>query len=287
LKKKKKKNIKKREKYRYFIQTLQLRTFSGGFEVVLCEKVYICLNGLQLVCRFLTKKLEIMAKIKFGMMMVDARGKLGGQVFSKNRAGAYIRTKVTPSNPQTDSQTSVRATFAVFSQKWSALSEEQRIGWNGAVASWSTTDIFGDLRNPTGKNLYLKLNQQAYMAGLASFDEVPQKAEMVQGVITEGFIEPLNRVIQLQGLYEGLAGEGAFILYGCAPVTQGTSYVKNKMRQLYAFPLEGWDSDFGYVKYAEKFGEVKEGDKIFLGVKYVLNNGQASPLQTFLATIEI
>lgn len=26
-----------------------------------------------------------MAKIKFGAMMVDASGKLGGQVFSKNR----------------------------------------------------------------------------------------------------------------------------------------------------------------------------------------------------------
>ena len=34
-----------------------------------------------------------MAKIKFGAMMVDASGKLGGQVFAKNRGGAYIRTK--------------------------------------------------------------------------------------------------------------------------------------------------------------------------------------------------
>ena len=42
-----------------------------------------------------------MAKIKFGMMMTDASGKLGGQVFSKNRGGSYVRTKVTPTNPQT------------------------------------------------------------------------------------------------------------------------------------------------------------------------------------------
>lgn len=45
-----------------------------------------------------------MAKIKFGMMMTDARGKLGGQVFSKNRSGSYVRTKVTPVNPQTTTQ---------------------------------------------------------------------------------------------------------------------------------------------------------------------------------------
>lgn len=31
-----------------------------------------------------------MAKIKFGMMMTDASGKLGGQVFSKNRG--FVRS---------------------------------------------------------------------------------------------------------------------------------------------------------------------------------------------------
>ena len=55
-----------------------------------------------------------MAKIKFGMMMTDARGKLGGQVFSKNKGGAYVRTKVTPSNPQTIAQTTRRALFAAI-----------------------------------------------------------------------------------------------------------------------------------------------------------------------------
>jgi hypothetical protein len=55
-----------------------------------------------------------MAKIKFGMMMTDARGKLGGHVFSKNRSGAYVRTKVTPVNGQTTAQTGVRAIFGAI-----------------------------------------------------------------------------------------------------------------------------------------------------------------------------
>ena len=38
-------------------------------------------------------------KIKFGSEVVDGRGKIGGHVYSKNKGGAYKRTKVTPSNP--------------------------------------------------------------------------------------------------------------------------------------------------------------------------------------------
>ena len=53
-----------------------------------------------------------MAIIKFGMMMTDARGKLGGHVLSKNRGGNYVRTNNVPSNPQSNFQTGVRAAFA-------------------------------------------------------------------------------------------------------------------------------------------------------------------------------
>jgi len=46
-------------------------------------------------------------KMKFGAIVVDGRGKIGGHVASKNRGGAYLRTKVTPSNPQTGYQAAV------------------------------------------------------------------------------------------------------------------------------------------------------------------------------------
>lgn len=52
-----------------------------------------------------------MALIKFGMMMTDARGKLGGHVFTKARNGATIRTKVSPANPQTSAQSLSRSIF--------------------------------------------------------------------------------------------------------------------------------------------------------------------------------
>ena len=58
-----------------------------------------------------------MAKIKFGMMMTDASGKLGGQVFSKNRGGSYVRTKSTPVNRQSSAQMNVRGIFVSYRLK--------------------------------------------------------------------------------------------------------------------------------------------------------------------------
>src|SRR5690606_37427563 len=102
-----------------------------------------------------------MAKVKFGMMMTDARGKLGGQVFSKNRAGSFVRTKVTPANPNTEANRKARALFFEISQQWSSLSQQVRDSFDAAVQDWARTDIFGDLRNPTRKNLCQSLTNQA------------------------------------------------------------------------------------------------------------------------------
>ena len=58
-------------------------------------------------------------KLKFGAIVTDGRGKIGGHVASKNRSGAYLRTKVTPSNPNTVAQVQVRSILASLSQSWS------------------------------------------------------------------------------------------------------------------------------------------------------------------------
>ena len=216
-----------------------------------------------------------MAKIKFGMIVTDGRGKLGGQVFSKNRGGAYIRTKVTPSNPQSPAQTVVRQAFAEFSQNWSALTAELITAWNAAVSSWSTTDIFGDLRSPTGKNLYLRLNQNAVLAGYPSFDTVPEKAEMVSGIVTS--VDLTDGELLCNGIYEGVGAR--LVLSSSGPVSNGTSYVKNKLRVFFTVLGNDYSTLDAYQSYFAKFGTVVAGQKVFFGIKYVLSNGQTSPTQ--------
>lgn len=99
-----------------------------------------------------------MANIKWGMFVVDGRGKVGGHVLTKTRSGATVRTKVTPANPQTSYQGLARSIFGSISTAWRDLSESNRASWQGAVDSFTKTNAFGDSYSPSGKNLFTGLN---------------------------------------------------------------------------------------------------------------------------------
>lgn len=224
-----------------------------------------------------------MAKIKFGMMMTDARGKLGGQVFSKNRGGAYVRTKVTPTNPQSVNQSVVRQLFGTIAQAWSALSNAVRAEWNTAVEAWKTTDIFGDLRTPSGKALHQRLNQQAQVAGYGLITNPPAKLEMVSGVVTAGQLAIGIAEISLTGAYAG--ADARVMLYATPQLSQGTKFVKDKLRNIYNVVANTYAGADAYDAYQTRFGAPTVGDNIYIGIVYVLPSGQASPMQVVKATV--
>lgn len=114
-----------------------------------------------------------MAVIKTTAIIADIRNKLGGTVFSKNRAGQYMRTKVTPSNPQSLNQTLVRAHMAENSAYWRSLTNDQRNGWNNLAEVVSATNIFGDAIKLTGMQLFCKLNNNLTNAGVAKITTAP------------------------------------------------------------------------------------------------------------------
>jgi hypothetical protein len=224
-----------------------------------------------------------MAKIKFGMMMTDASGKLGGQVFSKNRGGSYVRTKVTPLNPQTTAQMNVRGIFASISTAWSQLTEEARASFNGFIGDYARTDIFGDLRNPSGKNLFQRLNQNLVISGQAQIDvcSAPIEVPFANVVAAIGSIGAEELIVTLAGNTTG----SKLVFWATPSMSQGTKFVKNKLRQI-SVEDGGVAGDTGiWDAYIAKFGTPAEGANIFIGVRVINANGQASPLETIKATI--
>lgn len=223
-------------------------------------------------------------KIKWGALVVDGRGKLGGHVASQNRGGSYLRTKVTPSNPRTTFQTGVRQIFGSISQAWSGLTSAQIIAWNEAVDSWKTTNIFGDLKQPSGKNLHQKLNQELLTVGEAAIVNPPAKLPMVEGVVTAATLAIGAGTLTLTGV--DTSTNAAVKVFSSGPVSNGTTFVKNLMRLIgYSSLGAVYAPADGYADYVAKFGAPVTGDKIYIGVKYVLENGQASSMQSVLATV--
>ena len=224
-----------------------------------------------------------MAKIKFGMMMTDASGKLGGQVFSKNRGGAYVRTKVTPLNPQTTAQAFVRGIFASISSAWSGLAQGKRDSWNNFVNDYARTDVFGDLRNPSGKALFQRLNQNLEISGQAQIEEcgAPLPVPFANVQSADGDVSATTFDVVTLGDTNG----SKVVVWATPVLTAGTSFVKNRLRQLEVF--EGGDAETFDIStaYTTAYGFPTAGANIFIGVRVINANGQASPLEVIKAVI--
>lgn len=222
-------------------------------------------------------------KLKFGAIVTDGRGKLGGHVFSKNASGAYMRTKVTPTNPQTASQSGVRALFSSISTAWSGLTLNQIASWNEAVPQWTSTNIFGDLKKPTGKALFQRLNNQAQIANFPPLTSPPAKVALPDAVISAVPIGVAAGELDLTGM--DTAATTAVMVFASAPVSAGTNNVKSKMRLIYTSLGNAYSNTDAFDAYEDKFGALALGQNVFVGVKYVVSSGQASPLQIVKATI--
>jgi hypothetical protein len=89
----------------------------------------------------------------------DARNKLGGTIYARNRAGVYQRARVTPSNPQTAFQQANREMFSTIVQAWRALTGGQRLAWNNAAEGVTLTDSLGQTSMPSGFQLFTSRNR--------------------------------------------------------------------------------------------------------------------------------
>lgn len=218
-------------------------------------------------------------KIKWsGIGIVDGRGKINGSVASKNRGGAYMRTKVTPVNRRTIAQQAVRSTFGFIAQQWRGLTEIQRKAWGGAVENFKNTDIFGDLKSPSGFNLFSKLNLPLINTTGGWSVNPPTAVEVPIAVLT-GFIVNTN----LNSFKVDLAdnplndGGGILVVDATPPLSPGLNFVKSQFRRIHhevVVDASGAISLSLYSRYVDIFGVPAVGEKVFVRVSYIAPSGQ-------------
>lgn len=202
-------------------------------------------------------------KIKFGAMVVDGRGKLGGHVASKNRGGAYFRTKVTPSNPNTTAQAAARARITLLSQGFGNLGAAPIAAWNGAVGSWSTTDIFGDIKNPSGINLFTKLNSNLIEIGEPVINTPPAKAAVPETTIDTITADSATQTLDLNLVQAALGAGTKVIVRASAQTSAGVANFSGKMRNIEIVSAVTAPNTLDIIAaYTTKFGALIAGQKL-------------------------
>ena len=202
------------------------------------------------------------AKVKYGEMIADLRGKIGGSVHSRNRSGAYMRIKVSPVNPQSTYQSAVRAAFTALSQAWRALTAAQRTSWNAATSNFQKSDVFGDLKTPTGKNLYLGLNRTLELGGIANITTppVPVGSFAFSGISLSAAAGAAT--MSLAWTSGAVPAGMQVIVEATNQMSAGKNFFKNLFRYVQNLPAADATPTSIYTAWNTRFGTLVAGQKI-------------------------
>lgn len=216
-----------------------------------------------------------MAKVKFSALVSEMRNKLNGSVFSKNRAGNYLRNKTTPVNPQTGFQQARRSTFGSISSAWRGLTDSQRKSWIELAQQLVYTDIFGDTKVLSGSQLHQKLNTNIMLTGNPIIATAPVPVSVpfvgiVAATVTAG--TPAFTVTVSPGT---VPAGFTLLVYATPLISPGRAFVKNEYRLLGpSTPTAGVVDLLSSWNF--RFGSLVEGQKIFVRVVLVSEDtGQA------------
>lgn len=109
-----------------------------------------------------------MALIKYGPVVADARGSVGGTVFSRNSAGAYMKQRTTPTYPGYPKQIARAALLSTLIDDWKqTLTTTERDRWNYVAKMVRFPNKLGELITPSGINLFIRSNFMLDLTGQA------------------------------------------------------------------------------------------------------------------------
>ncbi len=205
-----------------------------------------------------------MAKVKLSALVSEMRGKLNGSVFSRNRGGAYLRTKITPLNPQTLAQTLVRSAFTAVSQSWKAITQAQRDAWDASVNNFIGTDVFGDQKTPSGFNLFMKLNKNLSDVGVATL-VLPPVPGAVQAFTSLSLSANTTLGTFDMTASDPVAANTSVKVFSTAGVSPGKTFVKSEFRQIGVLPSGSPAVNDFAANYIATFGSLPSvGLKAFI-----------------------
>ena len=110
----------------------------------------------------------------FVPILGNMRGSVGGNTWSHNRGGDYIRRRVAPTNPNSTRQQTMRTILADLASAWSnQLSAAQQSAWNVWAGQQAKEGPLGNSINLSGINGFVWTNSHILDAGDTQKNDPP------------------------------------------------------------------------------------------------------------------
>lgn len=211
-------------------------------------------------------------------------GALGGLVFSHGRGGAYMRSRVIPTNPSSSFQVLARNRMSALTNYWfNGLTVAERQSWDTYAANVPVTNRIGQQIYLTGMNWYVASNSLRDQAGgtitwLADAPTVFNLASFALDVVTASEATQAISAPYVAGS-DWEDDDGALLLWATRPQNLTRNY--NNLPYRYAGAEYGNTATPPTSPYVcpAPFAFV-QGQRIFCKYNVINPDGRIGPIQT-------
>lgn len=210
------------------------------------------------------------ALVKFGAGVSEMRGKEGGVIYSRNAYGSYIKTKVSPVNPQTAKQQAQRSLMGNLSAAWAGLSAAQKAAWDNLGEQTTRVNRFGDSTIYTGFSLFMRLNRNLTVIGQATIDAAPTPPTIPVLTIGEVLMSESGATATV-AFTPTTPGTGLYLLLEATNnIFGGRRFVKNFYRSIGSYSNPTTSPQSFYTEWLAYFSNtLSEGATVFLRAKLI------------------
>lgn len=171
----------------------------------------------------------------------QASGSLAGLTFSHTRGSKYVKSRSTPTNPNSQRQGIVRVAMGVLAPYWGQeLTEAERDAWRLYAANVPSTNALGETIHLTGQQHFMRINIVRIQIGEAILDAAPIIYDL--GTFTAPTIDSLvaagNEINIAFNEIDDWADndDGFMIIYGGRPTSTGQDFYRGPWRLAGAIP---------------------------------------------------
>lgn len=181
-----------------------------------------------------------MASVKFGSLITNMKGKIGGHIVKGDTTGGVLLTRAEVIDAVASGAKLTKAdagrvmnpqrNTTVVSQSWRDLSDAERSAWNAATPDFPFTNRFGDPYTGSGFQLYMQCNNNVTQIGqsMLAAPPVPETIEPCPAFSTATAIGSTFTVICLAGVPAGYF----MTLYACNAQSSGKGFTRGRMKAI-------------------------------------------------------
>jgi hypothetical protein len=212
-----------------------------------------------------------MAKFTPGVVIGEIRNKIAAMVFTRNKAGAAIRLRITPINRRSTLQTTRRQVLSSLSANWRGLSAANLAAWNAAAANFPQSDNLGQTVLLTGQQLYVRCNANLALVGVAAVSTAPVVttfATLAYGTVTATAAGTFSIAFTPTPVAAGYN----LVVYASRAVSAGKSFAPNSAFKFITFVAAAGTSPVNaFAAYSAIFGALTglTGQKIFIKMRLI------------------